>query len=489
MDDSPENKDQTLNLGLSDILASDAQIEAGGKQAPAADTYLDIDSLIQSCIDARETAVTSSAQDADGWRALWQSASYDKLTKRAEDTLLADSKNIEARLWWVRSHGALRSMPVSMIAAPAEELFHTIDLSRLTQSERILVSETLGELSQACWDCELFEKAVQFLIRARQIDQSHTARLALFIEAELKRIQLSELPIADRAEAEAYRSRLLILAKEIGVAAANAAATAPDPSGKQAETVRESRSASVFSALLVPVKVLALPVLALSVLAVAGYFGYSAGFSGGTHVPPSVYLPEQQALVQAIPMPGRKMQQEGPTLWNILRRLENDEAGIAQTVGSGGGINLSSGMVNTALPVEPPELARLITAWDQRELVTDSAALRDLDIASGDSGEQEVRGHHIVAGYENLPGTSQPGTGAANAREAKDTMYLITSTTYVYQHPSQDAPSLAQLESGNHVEVSEQLGEWLKIVSAQNRIGYIRASAAAPLSKKSSPPN
>jgi hypothetical protein len=476
MNDESDEKGGFLNLGLTDLMTAESTAEEGSQPSD----QLDIDSLIQSCIDARGSKSTSAGKDGelDHWQNLWYIGQFQELAQAAERELHRNGDNVQARLWWIRSHRVLKSMPLSMIAAPAEELFRRLDTATLSTVERIIATDTLVELGTACWDNELPERAVQFIRRATQINPEHSTRLASYIAAELTRVRPSELPISERSAAENYRAELEALAKEHQISLESN--SSPATKGEQRSSSDSRQSQSFFSLLLAPAKVLALPTLAAGALFIISYGGYSAGYHGGAHVLPAVSFDDQRVVSQTIPMPERKVQQEGPTLWNILRRLENDEAGVA-TTSVPAAVTFDAGAVNTKLPVEPPELARLITAWDQRELITDSAATGELDIGVPDSATQEVRGDYIVSGYSNLPGTQSTLTTKPGSRTTNASMYSINTTTYVYQHPSSDAPSLAQLEPGNQVEVSEQLGSWLKIVSAQNRIGYIKSDSASPL--------
>lgn len=492
MSDEDNNNSGAVDLGLFQLLSPEnSQAENGSAKT------LDIDSFINSCIEARNTGTSSvdsypTEDSENAWVTRWKNLEYPAIIDAAEQTLSDQPDNVEARLWWIRSHCAAASMPVSLIAAPAEAICktHTFTAGSKLSHLQSLFHMTLVELSNACWNSDLKKKSISFLHAVTEHDPARAEALQERVALELADLSVGALPIAEREDAEEYRLYLKKILKELSIHTGkpekkNAVSTDQSPGATHKKHTLNTRLGGIFW---LQLKAMTFPAAITGLLITAGYFGYTQGFRGSAPVYSPVVQIEDSGieLTLQIPFPERKISPSGPTLWNILKNLE-DVDGTQKAISaprSVSNVNVSGSgtTLNTTLPVEPPELALLITAWDRRESlsVNSSAVSSDTNRAIETDSE---RSGTIVEGYQNLAGISREIPEKLSG--AVEAMYLVIEETPVYMHPATDASSLAVLQVGNHVEVAEILGEWYKIVSAKNRTGYIPARAARPLPQQS----
>lgn len=488
MRDEDNNNSGVVDLGLSQLLSPENN-QAGGESAKT----LDIDSFINSCIEARTAGSSTgnshlSEEPENLWLAHWKKLEYSTIIETAERTLQDQPDNVEARLWWIRSHCAAASMPISLIAAPAETICkaHSFTPGSKFSHLQSLFHMTLIELSNACWINDLKRKSINFLHTVTEHDDATVDTLLERVTLELGTLSIGQLPIAERDAAEEYRRHLKNLEKELSIKTGKPARkTAPSTDQASSTSTNnhgpDNRLSGIFW---LQLKAMTIPVALTGFLITAGFYGYTKGFAGSAPMySPVVELDDSGIeLTLEIPFPERKTASSGPTLWNILKNLE-DVDGTQKAISaprSVSNVNVpgNTTTVNTTLPVEPPELALLVTAWDQREVLSVRSSEGSSNATLAIETDSERSGT-IVEGYPKLAGISreipQKQSGPVEA------MYLVIEETPVFMHPATDASSVAVLQIGNHVEVAEVLGEWYKIVSAKNRIGYIPVRVAKPL--------
>jgi hypothetical protein len=127
MTDKSKGRPDTVNLGLSEILAHEDSRVSG---APAA---------------RREETAVFAVTDGDlafdrDFVSLAESKKWGVLVSRAEQSI-ANGDDIEARLWWIRGHLGALSLPVSLLAAPFETVCKQLRTEEAGGEYRNLVVE------------------------------------------------------------------------------------------------------------------------------------------------------------------------------------------------------------------------------------------------------------------------------------------------------------------------------------------------------------
>ncbi len=475
------DKPEQIDLGLADLLAargsgraaelSSSQAERGAEQRPVA---------------ARADGGSGNREQQQGeispLQRLAREGKWSDLVRSAEALLAhGDGGSAEARVWWVRGHLALLSMPASFLAAPLEALCRKLAGAGKLSSE---LSEALRETApllvrrlEDVAEHELAESLRAALERLSLLspDSAQVAqRMRKKSDAQMRSVAEQGFVLSDAAEGQG---------SQVG---ADIAAAAPGGAKLRAG---EEVSAHVYPGLSVR-RVLAL-LLFLLVLPIVAWFSFGAG----------------SALLRVAHVESAS---EG-FISGVGGAFGGDESGAAQqvipvmetrdNVGSLGALFYSIGASpasdGTDMQRPAPERsagAAPNAATTRGELPAGSAKQQTgrerVNISGPIEGPEFTKG--IEAPRGSADGVAGAGAGGAPVRAELPTVNgsaalqsdrpavdiarpgRAVRTTSVYAAARYSSEVLGRLESGDRVMIEGDSGTWLRLRSRKGRGGYVR---------------
>lgn len=434
-------------------------------------------------LPAEERAVSEAARESipDEFETLAAAEKWQELLALSESrSALEGSSGLEARLWWVRSQLALKTVPASILAAPLESATKTLVgqeaglLAGLDEQQRrriiVLASSVLQETGKALSRGHETDVAISLLERAFLLDGGGSTALRRVLNEEIARRRkvLTRFSSDEEREAlgklQSLRSKLpdsgFVLGAEggAGLAAETAAAG------------QETRSSNARS----------LAILFLIVLIAAGGMVYLGSFAGTAVVRSEAAAFEvmEDKLVQ-----GRSPARMLVPVMPRLSGMGHLDAVFYELKGSAAAEPQPAAV--TSVAAAPVPAAVKAPAAGRKETVnTDYPLESELGRKQPDVQSQDVPRAGGVArqSAQRLQrGDDQEPDEAAPVEVEKFVVprnYMISRHAEVRSKPSLFAAVIDSLAPGDKVKVDGRVGKWLVLRSQRGRLGYISSRDA-----------
>ncbi|MBX7144412.1 MAG: hypothetical protein K1X79_08190 [Oligoflexia bacterium] len=500
------HQDCSVNLPL--VQAKTPEVPVETKLITAIDST---DLPKQQLTANQEIAVEEAPAAPNIYKDLADKSAWEDLVQVCEEQLpSADSPNayasekLEARLWWVRAQLELGLLPLQILCAPIEGIVRAILRQGAAAQLRNFTLELVRQMANRSKGADDRAVRLSLLELAARLDEAHSQEFVSALREELTRLGSENSPSRAKRNTE-RRQRLESLEKEFTVvsnsaaqvlqnekfvsnsALNEAAAPAPQPAPIQPEVARQARvgltttnrassaRAIIFGLLLVVAlwgllqyrnreQAAALGAFASHALdqvpparlpdleRVARISNLDALFYDISTKPSSEVPVEHVALVEKKEVPSVAQPPVLPTS-SIQQSVLPVSARIA------------GASVDTSGPIEPAALAeaRAAMARGEREHLEGGASGRADDLF----GSPNPRGD-LSAGVRPMPVD----------KFSSEKTYVVITRTKVMTRPSFKTTSLAELEVGDRVRVSAQIGPWLLLRSKRGDSGYILAQDA-----------
>lgn len=357
---------------------------------------------------------------------------------RCAEPRLADTQDVEAKLWWIRGHLGAFSMPCSFLAAPLESLCRNVSISSQSETFLALLKET-GLLAVHRLQ-EIGDKA--------QVENLRKALEQIGIREERGSRERK------RTATSSFRS--IDFAVPASVAASAALAAAPKRTGAKGRRMGWTSACIAAVAILFMLDHL-FPHLRVPQLDIASEDFVSAS----TYSEQGVSTPERKdpsgrlgALFYSIDAARREGAVAGAAQpQEPVQQVEQAQPQLARAPARAPSSSVTGHkeVVNTTGPVEGGEFKDRI----------DRARSEDERTARSD-----LRG--------GAPQAVLPGTTPQGFEDQKT--YTVMARTSVLSAPSYGGRVIGHLERGDRVLVEGRLGRWLRLRSKKGRGGYVVAA-------------
>ena len=430
MSESPPNKNNRLDLGLSDLLSS--VVEKPEAVAPAPE--------VSGSAPAREAGAISSSNGSP-YAQLKDSGRWQEIIAIAERSLTGE-RGAESSLWWVRGHLGALSMPVSLLVAPFERVARELATAPVDAECRQLLEETAGIM----------------LDRLQQVGEREQV---LSFQALLRDLQVAAIS----GELGKHRHTWTLAAESSTLAVAIPPLPGQVP---QVSRRRAPRLAIVLVLLLFFVGAsLALWEIRESLFSTPT----ALAFEGFVRDPS---LPEQE---QAAVLPRDPVGDLSALFYSIeppTPAASGDSAGASSNAQSG----QRAGDTAAAPDVQP---GNAVSASKPKERVDTSGPLEGPEYRSGvDRGAGGASRQSPSAG-----GSDRRQPPGPFDRQVQGKVYRIVARVNVVASPSYRGNVIGRLQPGDEVLVDGRVGAWLKLRSRRGNEGYILAQDAEVVEGKS----
>ncbi len=403
------------------------------------------------------------------------SGMWNELISSAEGIINRGEQNKElsllAEIFWVEGQLEAGGMPSNMLIAPIDKLSQACKESASDLKQNALLEKSLASV-QASLGARLLaiaehETALRMLKAAASSDHNFDSQL--HEAAAVARRYLSEKVFSPSQQAEKLRITQLLS----GIHSSKVQDTAPEVK-LEASVPQKRKVTRALNLNLAWVNLKSATGLALFCMCIIGYSASSKTDELRDYQLGRLNLSAEAKPELLIALPERQTPSNKLTLWNILQSMDAPEVSVAQAVSevekaAAKPVVLKGAEVNTNGPLEPEALAQLLDRGDS-ELAIAQEVRTQTGVERIANGNKQSDTDYIVPPFPVAQGNYIPN-GSLLGRQ------LILNRTLVYENPSVQARSLGEIDRGSEVEVAEELGKWVRIVSRRNRDGYIKIEA------------
>lgn len=445
MADKSKGRENSLNLGLSEILARENA------------------RLSESPVTRRDETAVFALTDGDvafdqEFASLAEARKWGVLVSRAEHTI-ANADDLEARLWWIRGHLGALSLPVSLLAAPFETVCRQLRPEDATGIYRNLIVE-IGQI---------------MLSRLSDVGDSRQAQRVC--DALITLGLSSYLPPASNgvARRDGFPPSVPVFSKPPQVE--------PTPQEQPKESSQPRRP---------PNRVFLVSGVAALVILFA-FFGVGL-FSDGVVLSASDGLVVQSAQ-QNQELPLVKALEVSGSLGALYYSLATEKVDPAPNPSSRQPDSASTAAPPPTGTIEGPRATKSKAPSKPKEPVRTDGPIETPEVMRppevsrpGDpqlpSPELALRGDGTGV-KEGESRSSFPDGVAASSEGVK----VVLVRTHVLVTGSHHARVLSILEPGDRVQVEGNFGRWLRIRSRKGKVGYVFAADVGDVEDFTSPSN
>ncbi|MCB9030477.1 MAG: hypothetical protein H6619_05445 [Deltaproteobacteria bacterium] len=448
---SSSDKQKRLDLGFESLVSSLAE---------DSDTAAEIVKSSQSTkqLDLNGKSSRSSASGVDDLQSLFDRKEWKTLQKLSEKELdRSEEESPLTRLFWVKSQLELKTVPASILSAPADSatksLLKQIDqLDLKLKKEIALILIKIGSnLTSTLSDNLGFE----FYNRSLKFDLGVADKLrdVLVNEQELVDQTLGKKKLKERRQQAIDKLTLKLGKKE------KVATNSEEPKIKVASDKPKSKQLSY--------KLIA--VISLFAMLYGGYQYKDqvlALFSDDAEKP---YLPIETGEQRAEPViPKAERVAKLTTLDAILYDMKEAKAGLTKE-------EIDSSLPEKTEVSSPTKNATAPQHSVKKETVNTTSPVEGTVFYPELSKLQNQN----LADESSYPGSS-PSLPSEDL-SGKGELYRIIASTRVMSKPSFLGISIAYLDQGARIEVLSRSGDWLKVRSRKGKLGFVLAQDAERL--------